>query len=574
MNRLLPPISLASKHAVSANMMTITPSPLRQSLSGRLYSRPSMLRRRSVSTSVHSSHVGTVPPPSFSKSTLLLCSLASAAVSLCLGYGYISYQKKPDQNLFGSPIKYAEPALMLEAIQEIANELGDESISYDEDELLRHSYSEWSTSNSENRPIAVVYPKDTDDVVKIAKICSKYKVPMIPFGAGSSVEGHISTPCSGLSIDFVKMDKIVQFHPDDMDIVVQPAVNWVNLNEQIKDTGLFLPLDPSPTAHIGGMISTNCSGTNAMRYGTMKDWVINLTVVLADGTVIKTRRRPRKTSAGYNLTSLFVGAEGTLGLITEITLKLAVVPDATSVAVVTFPSVADAATAASKIIRTGIPLAAMEIMDEVQMQVINKNGGTGGRIWEERPTLFFKFSGTEQAIKDHIQRVQTIAKQWKGGEFQFARTEKDKIVLWSARKEALWAMLAQRPPGTEIWSTDCAVPMSRLAEIIDISKQESGKLGLFSTVLGHVGDGNFHQAVMYNPKDPTEAAAVKKCVYDMLDRALEMEGTSSGEHGIGLGKKDCLMKELGLDTITVMKKLKHSLDPDWLLNPGKIFDEP
>ncbi|CCD49528.1 similar to D-lactate dehydrogenase (cytochrome) [Botrytis cinerea T4] len=574
MNRLLSPISQASKHSVPAKMPAST-SALRQNLAKSLYGRSPMLRRRFTSNSAHASHNGTAPPATFSKSTVLLCSLASATASLCFGYGYMSYKSRTDQKGFGSSIKYAEPSVMLQAIQEIANVLGDESISYDEDELLRHSYSEWSTSNSETRPLAVVYPKDTGDVVKIAKICSKHKVPMIPFGAGSSVEGHISTPCSGLSIDFVKMDKIIQFHPDEsMDVVVQPAVNWVNLNEQIKDTGLFLPLDPSPTAHIGGMVSTNCSGTNAMRYGTMKDWVINLTVVLADGTVIKTRRRPRKTSAGYNLTSLFVGAEGTLGLITEITLKLAVVPDATSVAVVTFPSVVDAATAASKIIRTGIPLAAMEIMDEVQMQVINKNGGTGGRKWEERPTLFFKFSGTEQAIKDHIQRVQTIAKQWKGGEFQFAKTEEDKIVLWSARKEALWAMLAQRPPGTEIWSTDCAVPMSRLAEIIDISKAESGKLGLFSSVLGHVGDGNFHQAVMYNPKDPIETAAVKKCVYDMLDRALEMEGTSSGEHGIGLGKKDCLMKELGLDTITVMKKLKHSLDPNWLLNPGKIFNEP
>ncbi|TGO57108.1 hypothetical protein BCON_0069g00020 [Botryotinia convoluta] len=573
MNRLLSSIFQASKYSVPAKMPA-NASTLRQTLAGSLQGRSSMLRTQFISNSAHLSHNGTVPSSTFSKSTVLLCSLASATASLCFGYGYMSYQGKIDQKVFGSSIKYAEPTVMLQAIQEIANELGDDSISYDEEELLRHSYSEWSTSNSEKRPLAVVYPKDTDDVVKIAKICSKYKVPMIPFGAGSSVEGHISTPCSGLSIDFVRMDKIVQFHPDDMDVVVQPAVNWVNLNEQIKDTGLFLPLDPSPTAHIGGMVSTNCSGTNAMRYGTMKDCVINLTVVLADGTVIKTRKRPRKTSAGYNLTSLFVGAEGTLGLITEITLKLAVVPDATSVAVVTFPSVADAATAASKIIRTGIPLAAMEVMDEVQMQVINKNGGTGGRMWEERPTLFFKFSGTEQAIKDHIQRVQTIAKQWKGGEFQFARTEGDKIVLWSARKEALWAMLAQRPPGTEIWSTDCAVPMSRLAEIIDISKAESGKLGLFSSVLGHVGDGNFHQAVMYNPKDPVETAAVKKCVYDMLDRALEMEGTSSGEHGIGLGKKDCLMKELGLDTITVMKKLKHSLDPNWLLNPGKIFNEP
>ncbi|PQE10380.1 D-lactate dehydrogenase (cytochrome) protein [Rutstroemia sp. NJR-2017a WRK4] len=397
-----------------------------------------------------------------------------------------------------------------------------------------------------------------------------------------------------------------------MDIVVQPAVNWVDMNEKIKDSGLFLPLDPSPTVSqhlfhslhnmrhglyelqvVDGLFLSRYpsliihSGTNAMRYGTMKDWVINLTEKTKAS--IFELSFMSKTSAGYNLTSLFVGAEGTLGLITEITLKLAVIPESTSVAVVTFPSIANAALAATKILRTGVPLAAMEIMDEVQMQVINKNGGTSGRMWEERPTLFFKFSGTEQAIQDHIQIVQGIAKQWKGGAFQFARTEHEKTVLWSARKEALWAMLAQRPPGTEIWSTDCAVPISRLAEIIgtlytgrkcdadwriDISKKESSKLGLFSSVLGHVGDGNFHQAVMYNPKDAVETAAVKKCVYDMLDRALEMEGTSSGEHGIGLGKKECLVKELGLDTITVMKKMKHSLDPYWLMNPGKIFDAP
>lgn len=257
MNRLLSPISQASKHSVPAKMPAST-SALRQNLAKSLYGRSSMLRRRFTSNSAHASHNGTAPPATFSKSTVLLCSLASATASLCFGYGYVSYKSRTDQKGFGSSIKYAEPSVMLQAIQEIANVLGDESISYDEDELLRHSYSEWSTSNSETRPLAVVYPKDTGDVVKIAKICSKHKVPMIPFGAGSSVEGHISTPCSGLSIDFVKMDKIIQFHPDDMDVVVQPAVNWVNLNEQIKDTGLFLPLDPSPTAHIGGMVSTNC----------------------------------------------------------------------------------------------------------------------------------------------------------------------------------------------------------------------------------------------------------------------------------------------------------------------------
>ncbi|PQE28122.1 D-lactate dehydrogenase (cytochrome) protein [Rutstroemia sp. NJR-2017a BBW] len=331
-----------------------------------------------------------------------------------------------------------------------------------------------------------------------------------------------------------------------MDIVVQPAVNWVDMNEKIKDSGLFLPLDPSPTVSQRlfrsqhnmrhGLYELQRYKRNALWYNEGLGYKLDREDQgkhFYDFVPVVTDPSSRKTSAGYNLTSLFVGAEGTLGLITEITLKLAVIPESTSVAVVTFPSIANAALAATKILRTGVPLAAMEIMDEVQMQVINKNGGTSGRITDyashhyDSPLIASRFSGTEQAIKDHIQIVQGIAKQWKGGAFQFARTEHEKTVLWSARKEALWAMLAQRPPGTEIWSTDCAVPISRLAEIIDISKEESSKLGLFSSVLGHVGDGNFHQAVMYNPKDAVETAAVKKCVYDMLDRALEMEGTSS-----------------------------------------------
>lgn len=222
------------------------------------------------------------------------------------------------------------------------------------------------------RPVAVVYPKSTNDVVTIAQTCNKYKVPIVPFGAGSSVEGNFSSPHSGICVDFSLMDQVIAFRPEDMDVTVQPGVNWVDLNNQIAASGLFLPLDPSPTAQIGGMVSTNCSGTNAMRYGTMKDWVVNLTVVLADGTIIKTRRRPRKTSAGYNLTSLFVGAEGTLGLVSEVTLKLAPIPEDTSVAIVSFPTIKEAATAASSIIRSGIQLAALELMDDLQMQIVNR----------------------------------------------------------------------------------------------------------------------------------------------------------------------------------------------------------
>lgn len=268
--------------------------------------------------------------------------------------------------------------------------LGEDAVSVDDSDIQKHSFAEWSTSNSDVKPVAVARPQSTDDVSAIAKVCTKYRVPMIPYGGGSSVEGNFSSPYSGVCLDLSEMDKIVAFHPEDMDVVVQPGVNWTNLNNDIKSSGLFLPLDPSPTALIGGMVSTNCSGTNATRYGAMKDYVVNLTVVLADGSVIKTRHRPRKTSAGYNLNGLFTGSEGTLGIITEITVKLVTVPSSYSVATATFDSIKEAASSASKMVQSGIPVAALELMDEVQMQIINNNGGAGGRMWSELPTLFIK----------------------------------------------------------------------------------------------------------------------------------------------------------------------------------------
>ncbi|KAL6401625.1 D-lactate dehydrogenase (cytochrome) [Ilyonectria robusta] len=362
--------------------------------------------------------------------------------------------------------KYADITTTMKAVGEIRERLGEDGVSVDKDDLEDHGFSEWSTSNTEVRPIAIVHPKTTEDVSAIAKICTHYKVPMVPYGAGSSVEGNFSSPYAGICVDVSSMDKIVAFHPEDMDVVVQPGVNWVNLNDKIKDTGLFLPLDPSPTALIGGMVATNCSGTNAMRYGTMKDYVVNLTVVLADGSVIKTRHRPRKTSAGYNLTALFTGSEGTLGIITEVTLKLAIVPESFSVATATFSTVKDAADAAFKMMRRGVPLAALELMDDVQMKVINLSGGAGGRIWDEAPTLFLKFSGSEKTVEDSTRLAQEIVQSNGCHSFVSATTEEQMQSLWSARKQALWASLAARPEGTQIWSTDVAVPLSRMAELI------------------------------------------------------------------------------------------------------------
>ncbi|KAJ9155353.1 D-lactate dehydrogenase [Pleurostoma richardsiae] len=504
--------------------------------------------------------------------------LGIAAAAGILGWGVASLSSRSGSRamLFDSrkPLpRYASIPEMEVALEEIRREVGGEDIiSTDPEDLHQHGYSEWSSTNPDGLPVAVAYPRSTEQVAAIARVCYKYRVPIIPYSGGSSLEGNFSAPFGGISVDFAYMDRIVQFNKDDMDIVVQPSIGWQDLNEQLAKmgAGLFFPVDPGPSAKIGGMIGTNCSGTNAVKYGTMKDWVINLTVVLADGTVIKTRRRPRKSSAGYNLNGLFVGSEGTLGLVTEATLKLAVVPEDFSVAVVTFPTIRDAASAAAEVMQTGIPVAAMEIMDEVQMRVVNLGGATAPRTWKEMPTLFFKFSGTKAGVKENVARVQKIAKGHKGSNFEFAKDAREQKLLWSARKESLWSMLALRKEGEEVWSTDVAVPFSRLADIIEVSKKEMDDLGLFASILGHIGDGNFHESIMYNPEK--ERDKVEACVKKMVKRALQMEGTCTGEHSIGWGKKESLLWEVGSDTLGVMKAIKSALDPYWIMNPGKIFD--
>ena len=418
--------------------------------------------------------------------------------------------------------------------------LGDDAISTDDEDLTRHGFSEWSSVNADRLPVAIAYPQTTEEVSEIARICHKYKMPMIPYSGGSSLEANFSAPHGGMTIDFVFMNQILGLNEADMDVVVQPSIQWMDLNEKIKDSGLFFPVDPGPSAMIGGMVGTNCSGTNAVRYGTMKDWVINLTVVLADGRVIKTRRRPRKTSAGYNLTGLFVGSEGTLGIVTEATLKLAVIPEQTRVGVVSFPTMRDAASAAMQLIRKGVPVQCMEILDDVQMDVINRAGGTG-RPWKVLPTLFFKFSGTTAGVADSIGLTTALAKNNNADTFEFAQSEQEAHDLWSARKQSLWSMMALREEGSDVWSTDVAVPISRLPDIIgmlkdkalgnsrlmDIEKssEELASLGIFASILGHIGDGNFHSSIMFHRDNPEEKARVEKVVYDMVDRALQMEGS-------------------------------------------------
>lgn len=513
------------------------------------------------------------PPPNFwTTSRVLLFSAFTGSLTYLYGINDTSSSlhstKTSTQSIAPPSPVYATKPVLEKAIAELREKLGEDAVSTDDEVLHNHGYSEWSSVNITTLPVAVAYPKNTAEVSEIAKCCSKHQIPLVPYSGGSSLEANFSAPFGGISVDVSYMDKVLALRPDDMDVTVQPAVGWMTLNEKIKDSGLFFPVDPGPTAMIGGMVGTGCSGTNAVRYGTMRDWVINLTVVLADGSVIKTRHRPRKSAAGYNLTSLFVGSEGTLGVVTEITLKLAVIPQQTSVAVCSFPSIRDCAATSAKVMRSGIPVAAMEIMDEVQMNVVNRAGATKKK-WTETPTLFFKFSGTPAAVAEHVEQVRQISNQNHGGEFEFTVDEDEQKALWSARKESLWSMLALRKGDEEVWSTDVAVPMSRLAEIVEISKKEMDELGLFASVLGHIGDGNFHESIMYDAKDPEQRKKVEACVYRMVERALEMEGTCTGEHGIGIGKKGSLVKELGVETIGVMQKLKSSLDPLWIMNPGK-----
>ena len=372
--------------------------------------------------------------------------------------------------------------------------VGVDNVSTEEGDLQYHSGSDWSsyTTKSDEKPFLIVRPLTTQEVSEIVKVCHTRKIPITAYSGGTSLEGHFSATRGGICIDFARMNKILTLHKDDLDVVVQPALGWELLNEELAKDSLFFPPDPGPGAMIGGMVGTGCSGTNAYRYGTMRDWVLSLTVVMADGTIIKTRQRPRKSSAGYDLTRIFIGSEGTLGLVTEATLKVTVKPKSESVAVASFPTVRDAALCVAKVAGEGVPIAAIEILDDVQMQCINESGSTM-REWKEAPTLFFKFTGTPSGVKEQIGIVQKLAKSKGSKSFEFAKNEDEAKELWSARKEALWSVMAKRRDETDhVWTTDVAVPISRLPDIIEETKEDMSNSGLLGAIVGHVGDGNFH----------------------------------------------------------------------------------
>ena len=415
-------------------------------------------------------------------------------------------------------------------------------------------------------PDAVVFPHSTEEVRDVVNICRRHRVPMIAFGVGTSLEGHILAIAGGVSIDLSQMNKVLAVHEEDLDAVVQAGVTRKQLNEYIKHTGLFFPIDPGADATIGGMSATRASGTNAVRYGTMRENVLSLKVVLADGRIIQTSRRAKKSAAGYDLTRLFVGSEGTLGIITEVTVRLYPVQDAMSAAVCAFSTIDAATKTVIQTLQMGIPVARCELLCATTMRALNRHNKLSYR---ESPTLFLEFHGTEASVVEQAKMVQEIAKENGGLDFQWATRPEERTKIWEARHNAYFAVL-QLKPGSRALSTDVCVPISRLAECLAETAKEIEQASMPIPLFGHVGDGNFHLVILIDPKSSADLEEAKALNARLVTRALAMEGTCTGEHGIGMGKQASLQAELGDDVIALMRDIKKVFDPDNLMNPGKV----
>jgi D-lactate dehydrogenase (cytochrome) len=415
-------------------------------------------------------------------------------------------------------------------------------------------------------PDAVFFAETTEEVQAAVLICAEHGMPIIPFGVGTSLEGQVAALHGGICIDVSKMNQVLRVSAEDMDVTVQAGVTRKQLNEHLRDSGLFFPIDPGADASLGGMTATRASGTNAVRYGTMRENVLALTVVLADGRIIRTARRSRKSAAGYDLTRLFVGSEGTLGIITEVTVRLHGIPEAISSAVCSFPTIEDAVHTVIETIQTGVPVARMELLDEVQVGACNAYSKLDLPV---QPTLFFEFHGTEASVAEQAERVGAIAEGWNGGGFQWATKPEDRTKLWEARHKAYYAAIALKP-GCKGWATDVCVPISRLAECISETKKDLANSTMVAPLVGHVGDGNFHLVYLVDPDKPEEIAEATRLNDRMVLRALAMDGTCTGEHGVGYGKMDYLVAEHG-EAIAVMRQIKQALDPQNLMNPGKML---
>ncbi|MGF1619532.1 MAG: FAD-binding oxidoreductase [Rhodomicrobiaceae bacterium] len=434
---------------------------------------------------------------------------------------------------------------------------------------LREQHGHTTTWLTNQPPEAVIYPESTEEVVEIVNLCRESRTPIIPFGAGTSLEGHLNAPHGGVSLDFARMKQVLAVNAEDMDCRVQPGITRKELEAHLRDTGLFFPLDPGADATLGGMAATRASGTMAVRYGTMRELVLGLTVVMADGSVVKTGGRARKSSAGYDLTRLMVGSEGTLGIITELTVRLFGVPETILAAVCLFETLDGACRTVTTAIQLGLGLARIELLDPLIIRGVNQHSNLSLR---EVPTLFLEFHGTRAGTEEQVEIFKVLAESEGGGPLDWAEKLEDRNRLWQARHDAYWAGISLRP-GTKAFVTDVCVPLSRLAECVNETHADIEEAGLIAPVVGHVGDGNFHVQVMMDTENPEEIAAVERFNSRLIERALKLEGTCTGEHGVGSGKINYVAKEHGLG-ITVMAAIKRALDPHIILNPGKVIALP
>lgn len=433
---------------------------------------------------------------------------------------------------------------------------------------LREQHGHTTTWIANQPPDAVVFAQSTEEVAEIVRTCAKYKVPVIPFGTGTSLEGHVNAPQGGISIDLTGMNRILDVNADDLDCRVEAGVTRKQLNSYIRDTGLFFPIDPGADASIGGMAATRASGTNAVRYGTMKDAVLALTVVTPDGKIVHTGGRAKKSSAGYDLTRLMVGSEGTLGVITEVTLRLHGQPEAISGGVCPFPDVRSACNAVIMTIQMGIPVARIELLDEFQVKACNNYSKLD---LAETPTLFLEFHGSDASVREQSEMFASIAEECGGGDFKWATAAEDRTKLWAARHDAYWAGKALRPEA-DIMVTDVCVPISRLADCVMETVDDIRAEGLLAPIVGHVGDGNFHTQILVKLDDAEEVAKGKAFIERLTLRAIDMGGTCTGEHGVGQGKQKYMAREHG-EALDMMRAIKTALDPDNLMNPGKILPQ-
>lgn len=416
-------------------------------------------------------------------------------------------------------------------------------------------------------PAAVVFAESTQDVADAVKLASEYSVPVIPFGVGSSLEGHLLAVQGGISVDVSRMNRVLSVNAEDLTVTVEPGVTRKQLNEEIKSTGLFFPIDPGADASIGGMTATRASGTNAVRYGTMRENVLALEVVTASGEVIRTGTRAKKSSAGYDLTRLFVGSEGTLGVVTEITLRLYPLPEAVSAAICSFPSIEAAVRTTIEIIQLGVPIARVELIDVNTVRMVNAYSKLALR---EEPMLLMEFHGSPAGVKEQAETVQELASGHGGNAFEWASTPEERTRLWTARHNSYFAAVQSRP-GCRVISTDTCVPISRLADCLLESVAEADASGIPYFLVGHVGDGNFHFGYLLDPNAPEERVTAEKLNHALVSRALALEGTCTGEHGVGLHKMEFLVSEAGVGAIDMMRTIKRALDPRNIMNPGKIF---